>query len=107
MTTWTDFFRWYRTIGIIFPGHHFYHKKDVELEFISVESGLADEHILQARSEREMKSLQSFLHNVAPQWSSFQQLHTWLFTKHNAYASSRLVQNDKNTQVDLEALKTY
>lgn len=105
MITWDDFIHWYRSVELL--GKHFYCHKAVELEFVSVEAGIADQKILQSRSEREMKSLQSFLHNVAPQWTSFHQLHGWLFTKHNAYASSRFKQQDKNTQVDQEALKSY
>ena len=108
LSTWSNFLIWYRSFGILLFGDLYYHHKHVSLEYVSVESGISDAAILEARTSRELKSLQSFLKFVAPQWQSFHQLHNWLFTQHSAYAASRLINQDQNRkQVDQEALKSY
>ena len=108
MSSFTDFERWYRSIPFLFlPAYHHYQKKEVILEFIAVDAGISDQQTLQARSERELKSLQSFIRNVSPKWESFHQLHQWIFTQHSAYAASRLLDKNRHAQVDKETLKTY
>ncbi|CAM9358843.1 unnamed protein product, partial [Ectocarpus fasciculatus] len=53
--------------------------------FVAVPDALPAD-TLAARQEREAASLQSFLLNTQHQWSTLEELHTWLFTKHSAYA---------------------
>jgi hypothetical protein len=38
---------------------------------------------------------------------SLQEMHTWLFTQHSAYKSSRLIDTGIVTEIDAETLKSY
>ncbi len=62
--------------------------------------------MLKARREREKKSLQVFQTEVIGKWDTFQELHDWIYTEHDAYASKRLT-NLKLKAVEEEVLKTY
>lgn len=75
-----------------------------ELEFISVAAGL-DGEVLSARQAREGSSLLSFSEKVKPQISNMEQFAAYIFTKHEAYASSRLLH--KRKALDRNIMKTY
>lgn len=78
----------------------------LSLDFEAVESGISDPMIYQARVDREQKSLKSFNQQLKEKWQTWEELHHWLFTEHNAYASQRLSQKKRNI-IDSEVLKTY
>jgi hypothetical protein len=84
----------------------FFPDKRYELSFESVDSGIADESILKARVDREKQSLHSFETNLADKWDSFQELHDWLFTKHDAYSSKRLLK-PRSIDINDALLKSY
>jgi hypothetical protein len=84
----------------------FFPDKRYELSFEAVNSGISDESTLKARVDREKQSLESFETNLANKWDSFQELHDWLFTKHEAYSSKRLLK-PRSTVVNDALLKTY
>jgi len=79
----------------------------LRLSFESVECGLP-ENILQARKKREADSLKSFYKTskVQAKFESLPDLHQWLFTEHNAYASRRHI-SIKTEVIDEAVLKTY
>jgi uncharacterized SAM-binding protein YcdF (DUF218 family) len=79
---------------------------NLQLEFDAVGDGIGDAEVLSGRNAREKASLESFLAKVSPQWYSFSQLHTWMFTKHQAYASERLAKA-KTVEMDPAVLKSY
>lgn len=74
------------------------------LEFISVAAGL-DGEVLSARQAREQTSLLSFVERVKPQYTTLEQLSSYIFTKHEAYASSRLLH--KRKALDRNIMKSY
>ncbi len=82
------------------------YRTNIELEFEAVGDGIDDAEVLNGRNSREKASLESFLSKVSPQWHSFSQLHTWIFTKHQAYASDRLTKV-KTLEMDPAVLKSY
>jgi hypothetical protein len=78
------------------------------LHFEPVSSGINDETIVQARINREMKSLRSFEANLVGKWATLEELHQWLFTEHDAYASKRLSKpRQAAADVDDIVSKTY
>jgi hypothetical protein len=81
-----------------------YHKSCIKLSFESVDSGISDE-IFKARSKREKKSLEQF-YATSKEFKTFSCLQNWLFSKHNAYSTSRHV-NGAREVLDESILKTY
>jgi hypothetical protein len=81
----------------------------ITITYEAVEAGVNDDGILKARIEREQQSLQTFLKSTSKLWNSVEDLHYWIFTKHNAYASKRLVDSKSNDNgaVNNLALGTY
>ncbi len=92
----SDWIKWW------FPQKH---SRKLELIFEPVEPGIDDQAVLSARIEREKESLRSFEHNLKRKWHSFTELHKWLFTEHDAYASKRL--RKKRKKIDNAVLNTY
>lgn len=84
----------------------FENDNSLQLEFEPVGDGIEDAEVLKGRNAREKASLDSFVTKVSPQWHSFTQLHNWIFTKHQAYASERLVKS-KTVEMDPAVLKSY
>lgn len=76
-----------------------------QLHFEQVEDGV-DEEIAKARRKREQQSLQTFNEKTKKEFTSMQQFHDWIFTKHLAYAASRHT-IPRNENIDKETLKTY
>ena len=77
---------------------------DVKLEFIAVDAGLPEE-TLQVRKDREKASLYTFESIVKHKFTTLQMMSEFLFTQHEAYASSRLLHTRK--PIDKNVLKTY
>jgi hypothetical protein len=92
------------TTSIIIPSSR-------QLHFLPVSAGITDERLLSLRQEKEKKGLIEFENSVAKEWNSLYDLHVWLFTKHQAYYSERLVPRKTSTtqqQIENEeVLKTY
>ena len=76
-----------------------------DFEFEQVPAGIDDPEILKARIEKEAGALKSF-QQLSSSWSSFEDLHTWLFKDHNAYASKRL-SKPRAKIANSALLKTY
>lgn len=76
---------------------------DLEIQYQSVGPGL-DGDVLQARIEREKQSLLSF-QKTRHQIRDMEELHTFLYTKHKAYSSSRLLEG--HAKIDPSVAKTY
>lgn len=74
--------------------------------FVAVPDALPAD-TLAARQEREAASLQSFLLNTQHQWSTLEELHTWLFTKHSAYAAVRVSRHHEKENISADISKTY
>lgn len=85
--------------------------ESVRLHFVPVAAGIDDLSILEARKQKEAKSLASFTSTVAPKWRTLYDLHVWLFSEHNAYSAQRLIPKDssesKASTADELLLKTY
>jgi len=62
----------------------------VSIEYSEVDDGLSGS-ALESRLKREKASVDAFVTHTQHHFSTMQQLHLWLFTKHSAYASSRLL----------------
>lgn len=77
----------YHVLGMAGMEHAFV--EPVQLHFHGVPAGIADPDILRLRQEKERKALYQFTTEVAPQWQSLHDLHTWLFTEHMAYSAQR------------------
>jgi uncharacterized SAM-binding protein YcdF (DUF218 family) len=60
---------------------------------------------LQSRRDREKASLKTFMEQTRHEFSSMEELHSFLFTKHKAYASSRLLQG--HARLDPVVSATY
>jgi len=75
------------------------------LHFEPVDDGL-DEEISKARRKREAESLKTFNEKTKKEFTSMQQFHDWIFTKHVAYAAIRHT-IPRNQNLDKETLKTY
>uniref|UniRef100_A0A7S3GWL5 DUF218 domain-containing protein n=1 Tax=Spumella elongata TaxID=89044 RepID=A0A7S3GWL5_9STRA len=76
------------------------------ISYLSAEAGISDAHLLHVRTEKEARALRQFHDNIMPNIRSFQALHRWLFTQHNAYSSSRL-KNSHSSEIPADLLKTY
>ena len=74
-----------------------------QLHYLAAESGIADKTILEHRIAREKQSLVTFEQNAPTQYRSLQEMHTWLFTQHGAYASSRMSRKDYHTAEAMDA----
>lgn len=85
--------------------HQTQQPKPFSLQFEAVGSGISDPAIYQARVEREKKSLQTFNQQLKEKWQKMEDLHQWLFTEHDAYASQRL--QKARSRIDQAVLKTY
>jgi len=79
--------------------------KKFHLYFEPVEDGV-DEEVGKARRKREEQSLKTFNEKTKNEFSSMQEFHDWLFTKHTAYAAIRHT-IPRNENLDIETLKTY
>ena len=81
----------------------------VSVEYVRVASGISDTALLKVRQDKELDSLQAFQDSTKHQFHSLLELHDWLFTRHAAYSSSRLVglSAERVQIVDSELLKTY
>jgi len=75
-----------------------------EIEFVPVAAGL-DASTLAARETRERASLATFTRETRPQFSSMRELHSFIFTKHAAYAALRL--SAPREALDPKVLATY
>jgi len=82
--------------------------KKVELEFIAVEDGLLDEHLL-PRIEREKKSLLVFNTKIKNKFHSLEELSQFIFTEHKAYSASEIIKDNNSLDEDVDAaiLATY
>lgn len=69
-----------------------------KLLFQAVDSGIKDQHLLQARQEREKQSLDQFLTSTAPTIHSFEQMHQWIFQNHRAYSTARLPNSNSSSE---------
>jgi uncharacterized SAM-binding protein YcdF (DUF218 family) len=78
-----------------------------EISYRAAPPGISDAHLLETREGKEAASLAYFQTSVAPGIRSMQDMHWWLFTKHGAYAASRLKQTSVAPAVSEELLKTY
>ena len=76
----------------------------IDIQFVEVAPGLM-EPVLSARIEREKQSLDTFISETSKQFHTFRELHEFMFSRHGAYASSRLLQERK--PLDPNVLSTY
>lgn len=79
---------------------------DPIITYISAKAGVSDPHLLQVRVEKEAAALAQFREGPVLRVRSFQELHSWLFTQHSAYATSRLT-NKPTNNIPADLLKTY
>ena len=77
---------------------------NLEIEYQAAGPGLEGE-VLQSRIERERESLQIFLDVTRREFSSMSELHEFLFTRHLAYSSSRLLRD--HDKIDPKVKKSY
>lgn len=79
------------------------------LTYLSAPDGIADPHLLAVRQQKEASALAQFQDSLPLAVHSFQELHRWIFTQHNAYASKRLLPKEEQTTSNIseELLKTY
>lgn len=77
---------------------------DLEIEYQSVGAGLSSP-LLESRVSREQESLRFFLEHTKHQFSTMEELHAFLYTKHKAYSSSRLLQG--HVKIDGSVSDTY
>lgn len=78
------------------------------LQYETVADGIAEEDILLARKDREKASTETFQSKTKWLWKSMEELHTWLYQEHAAYASKRLKTKEETRKViDPLALRTY
>jgi len=72
------------------------HTKWVTIEYVEVAPGIDDANVLLARERKEKAALEHFLKKTVKEYgNSVQSLHRWLFSKHNAYSTHRLVSSEK------------
>jgi hypothetical protein len=83
-----------------------FRRNSIHLSFMPVEPGIEDPLILKARREKELSSAKGFQESTATKWKSLQELHDWLFTEHEAYASKRLTKTRPKITNDA-LLKSY
>lgn len=76
----------------------------IKLEYIEVESALEPD-ILTVRKGKEESALKSFIKDVKPTIKSLQDLHQYIFMKHMAYATKRLLASRQ--PIDPKLLETY
>lgn len=74
------------------------------LDFVEVPNQGLEGEVLAARKAREAKSAAGFVDSVR-EITSMRQMHEFVFSKHMAYASKRLVKDRQ--PVDVKALQTY
>ena len=65
---------------------------NLEIEYQEVGPGLEGE-ILRSRIEREKQSLREFMEVTSREFSHMEELHKFLYTRHKAYSSSRLLRD--------------
>ena len=75
-----------------------------ELNFLPVDDIGAEPEVIEARRAREAEQVKSFKEK-ARQWKTMQDLHNFMFTAHNAYASQRYFKERK--PLDPLVLKAY
>ena len=83
---------------------HQHSHPDLQIEYEEVGPALQGD-VLRARMDREQKSLQMFLEQTKREFSNMEELHSFLFTKHKAYQSSRLL--EPHAKLDASVSKTY
>jgi hypothetical protein len=84
------------------------------LSFRAAPSGVPDPHLLEVRVAKEQRALAQFLRGEVPALRSFQALHRWIYTRHAAYSTLRLIAgtaaNSSGSSLDAippDLLKTY
>lgn len=97
-----------RTIGYSFPFTDAT-TAPYQLRYLTASDGIADPRLLAARQQKEATALVQFQKSLPLNIRSFQELHQWLFTQHNAYAAKRLVKSGETPSADISAalLQTY
>lgn len=83
-----------------FPHSH----PDLQIEYDAVGPALQGD-LLRSRISREQKSLHSFLETTKHEFSTMEELHTFLYTKHKAYQASRLL--EPHAKIDSSVSQTY
>ena len=98
------------------PGDHY---TRCEMDYVAVAPGVADAALLDMRKAKEAAGLASFIKTFSLDSgsdggsggagiTSFAELHAWLFSNHDAYASNRLVPgHTSHAPIAPELLKTY
>lgn len=76
------------------------------LDFVEVDAYLPDD-ILNSRTKRETESLDNFQHHTGALFQTFEELHNWIYSQHNAYASTRLLKSRQHEILDEITMKTY
>ena len=77
---------------------------NLEMEYEAVGPGLEGE-VLRSRIEREQESLRNFLDVTRREFSSMSELHEFLYAKHLAYSSSRLLRG--HDEIDPKVKQSY
>ena len=78
---------------------------DLEIEYQAVGPGLEGD-VLRSRIEREKESLRNFMDVTRSEFSDMEELHEFLFTRHMAYSSSRLLLRDHD-EIDPKVKQSY
>ena len=76
----------------------------LEIEYQAVGPGLEGE-VLRSRIERERESLRNFLDVTRREFSTMSELHKFLYTRHLAYSSSRLLRG--HDEIDPKVKQSY
>ncbi len=79
----------------------------IQMSFVSVDSGVSDAAALLARKDKELKALAYFEEHTRAKLTSMRSMHDWMFNQHGAYAANRLVLQQPQPQMDAVLLKSY
>ena len=77
-----------------------------EIEYQSVGPGLEGD-VLRSRIEREKQSLRHFMDVTRREFGDMEELHDFLFTRHMAYSSGRLLLRDHHDEIDPKVKQSY
>lgn len=77
-----------------------------QIEFDTVDSGIADSVALQTRIQREKSSERHFLTTTRHLFHNFEEMHSWLFSQHAAYSVSRFTK-ENTPALTADVLKSY
>ena len=63
------------------------HNLDIKINYVIATDDDIDSELIQIRTKREIKSLDSFNNNIVSKINDFDTAHKWFYTEHKAYSS--------------------